>query len=252
MIKKYKLYLDSFKPKDHQIDWYDGPINRLHVYQYLEYHLEEVNSLLLACNNSMYDSNMEKHILESARKILSDRCISELINRAIEMTDALNRVDIDKVEYNLTSILDDLSLYKSKEHYYVVKCFYAEFYNSNETYYFTDKNKFIKRVIWNYVRNLITFSNGVITSLNSENDMCNFKYYLGRFNPTILIVFRNRNISEDNKVSIKRIEAAIDKNIHTLVKGVDYKRLVWDASRGKRRFDDDVCLDEYNFRIILN
>lgn len=68
--------------------------------------------------------------------------------------------------------------------------------------------------------------------------------FYDRYKPIVII-----NIKGD--VNIKQVESDFDKILPSITANLDYSDIIWDHSRGTRRFDDNREMDEYSLKIVL-
>lgn len=63
------------------------------------------------------------------------------------------------------------------------------------------------------------------------------------------------SIGDNNKrmgMTLSELESRLDDIVDTILPEIDYKEVIWDISRGTRRFSEDFDVSEYRLKILLN
>ena len=63
------------------------------------------------------------------------------------------------------------------------------------------------------------------------------------------------SIGDNNKrmgITLSELESRLDDIVDTILPEIDYKEVIWDMSRGTRRFSEDFDVSEYRLKILLN
>ena len=71
------------------------------------------------------------------------------------------------------------------------------------------------------------------------------------YKPCIVIEIGGYESQSTGKIKISHIEELLDDVLETILPELDYEEVLWDKSRGVRKFTDDECYD-YTLKIILS
>ena len=74
---------------------------------------------------------------------------------------------------------------------------------------------------------------------------------LDMYKPGIVIRIGNLEGHMTGKMNLRKLESGIDEILPSILPTLDYEEVIFDSSRGDRRFDDDMDVYDYTIKILL-
>ena len=77
----------------------------------------------------------------------------------------------------------------------------------------------------------------------------NVEKFFEMYKPGIYISLGDNNTGY--KLNLKKLESELDVVLPMALHNIDYKEVIWDSSRGTRKFNDDTDIYGYTVKILL-
>ena len=126
---------------------------------------------------------------------------------------------------------------------------------SDEEVYVTDSKYNCENFNISYYKNVM---NDLVKSERSlgQHTIDGFSKYspdniLSMYVPSIIINIGGHNAHRTGTINLLKLESDIDDILPTILPTIDYDEVIFDMSRGTRRFDEDRDIHEYTFKILL-
>lgn len=106
--------------------------------------------------------------------------------------------------------------------------------------------------VYNMVlRNSVMPNNSRISTFDlSKKNKYNTDNLIDMYRPGIYVSIGGG--PEDNiKMNLRQIESQIDKILPSILHDLDYEEVIFDNTRGDRKYDDNIDIQDYTFKILL-
>ena len=111
-----------------------------------------------------------------------------------------------------------------------------------------DNNK--PRIICSILRDMVGPTNRQFLEHKRQSKI---DHYFDMYKPGIYVTIGDENYSY--KMNLKKIESELDVTLNHALHNIDYEEIIWDMSRGSRKFNDTYGPNsetyEYTFKVVL-